>query len=150
MAIVRWKNESWDPGREMQNLRSEIDRLFEFPSVFGPQGIFDRSSFPAVDLIETAEGFTVVCDLPGVDQADLNLSIASDVLTIKGEKKQEKAKNAKVFRKETWEGGFQRTISLPASVDSSKVKAVLKDGILRLEIPKREEVKAKRIELKTS
>jgi HSP20 family protein len=56
---------------------------------------------------------------------------------------------AKVYKKETWEGGFQRTISLPAGVEPGKVEATYKDGVLRIDIPKKEEAKARRIELKS-
>ena len=99
--------------------------------------------------MESADTYTVVCDLPGVDQKDLDLSIASGVLTIKGEKKSESNKeDVKIYRKQTWHGSFQRTISLPDSVDPDHVEAVLKNGVLKLTIPKRDEAKAKRIELK--
>jgi len=88
------------------------------------RGLFDRTISPAIDVVEHPDRFTVECDLPGIEQKDIDISIATGVLTIKGEKKGEKvSEKAKVYRKETWEGSFQRTISLPATVDSDKVEA---------------------------
>jgi HSP20 family protein len=149
MAIIRWRGDVFDPVHEFSRLRSEIDRLFDLQTAPTYQGLFDRTASPAVDVLESTDKYTVLCDLPGVDQKDLELSIASGILTIKGEKKTEdKKENAKVYRKQTWQGSFQRTISLPDLIDADHVEAVLKNGVLRLIIPKREEAKAKRIELK--
>ncbi len=71
------------------------------------------------------------------------------MLTIKGEKKGEKVnERAKVYRQETWEGSFQRTVALPATVDAEKVEATYRDGVLAIELPKKEEAKTRKIELK--
>ena len=149
MAIIRWRDNVWDPADEMQRIQSSINDLFDFPRFPTRRGLFDRAMSPAVDVTENDDGYAVSCDLPGVKQKDISISIASNVLTIKGEKKEElKKEGRKIFRKETWEGSFQRTISLPAEVDSSKVEAELKDGVLTITLPKREEVKPRQIELK--
>jgi HSP20 family protein len=149
MAIVRWRDNVWDPMDEIQRLQTSINDLFDFPRFPTRRGLFDRAMSPAIDVTENDDGYTVSCDLPGVKQKDVSLSIASNVLTIKGEKKGEFRKEGRnVFRKETWEGSFQRTISLPTEVDSGKVEAELKDGVLKITLPKREEVKPKQIELK--
>jgi HSP20 family protein len=134
---------------EIERLQSRINDLFDYPSYPARRGLFDRAMSPPIDVTENDDGYTVTCDLPGVDKKNINLSIASNVLTIKGEKKEESLKEGrKVFRKETWEGSFQRTISLPAEVDNTKVEAEVKDGVLKIRLPKREEVKPKQIELK--
>jgi HSP20 family protein len=113
------------------------------------QGLFDRRISPAVDVVEFPDHFRVECDLPGIDQKDIDLSIGSGVLTIKGEKKEEKVNDqAKVYRKETWEGSFQRTVSLPATVDPDKVEATYREGVLVIRLPKKEEAKTRKIELK--
>jgi len=109
-------------------------------------GLFDRSFSPAVDVVENPQDFTVSCELPGLDQKDIDVSIASNVLTIKGQKKDEREeKKNKFYRKESWSGSFQRTLPLPSSVDGEKIKAELKNGILTIVLPKREEAKAKQI-----
>ena len=149
MAIVRLRNDVWDPLDEIERLQAGINELFDFPRFPTRRGLFDRSMSPAIDVTENDEGYAVTCDLPGVDRKDINLSLASNVLTIKGEKKEEsKTEGREVYRKETWGGSFQRTISLPTEVDSGKIEAELKDGVLRITLHKREEVKPKQIELK--
>jgi HSP20 family protein len=82
---------------------------------------------------------------------DLEVNIANNVLTIKGEKKDSReVKDAKVYRQESWFGSFQRTLSLPDIVDPDKIEAVMKDGVLKITLPKKEEVKPKQIAVKVS
>ncbi len=151
MAIIRWKNDVWRPAEELQRLQSEINSLFDFPEVFPGRGIFDRTTSPPLDMMETEDGYVVYCDLPGMDEKSLELSVASNVLTIKGERKSpEVGKDAKIYRDETWEGAFQRTLALPSPVDNDKIEAELRDGVLKVLIPKREEDKPKQIELKVN
>jgi len=149
MALIRWRDRDLEPAGTFDWLQQQINDLFEFPRFPEMQGLFDRRMSPAVDVVEHPDRFTVECDLPGIDQKDIELSIASGVLTIKGEKKGEKVNDkAKVYRKETWEGSFQRTVALPATVDADKVEATYRDGVLEIELPKKEEAKTRKIELK--
>lgn len=151
MAIIRWKNDVWRPAEELRRLQSNINELFDIPEMFPRRGIFDRTTSPALNMLETAEGYVVYCDLPGMNEKSLELSVASNILTIKGERKSlEKAKESKVYRNETWEGTFQRTLAMPSPVDSDKIEAELKDGVLKVILPKREEDKPKQIELKVN
>jgi HSP20 family protein len=150
MALIRWYDRDLEPASTFDWLQRQINDLFQFPRFPEVQGIFDRRVSPAVDVVEHPDHFLVECDLPGIDQKDIDITVAAGVLTIKGEKKQEKrSEKAKVFRKETWEGSFQRTISLPATVDAEKVEASYRDGVLRVHLPKREEAKTRRIALKS-
>ncbi len=149
MALVRWYDRDLEPAGTFDWLQRQINELFDFPRFPESQGLFDRKISPAIDVVEHADRFTVECDLPGIDQKDINVSIASGVLTIKGEKRTEKkSEKAKVYKKETWEGSFQRTVSLPTGVDADKVEATFTDGVLKISLPKREEAKTKKIELK--
>ena len=149
MALIRWYDRDLEPVGTYDWLQRQINDLFDFPRFPETQGLFDRRVSPAIDVIEHPDSFTVECDLPGMDQKDIDISIASGVLTIKGEKRTEqKSENRKVYKKETWEGNFQRTISLPSVVDADKVEASFSDGVLKITLPKREDVKAKRIALK--
>ena len=149
MALIRWYDRDTEPAGTFDWLQRQINELFDFPRFPETQGIFDRRVSPAIDVVEHPDSFTVECDLPGIDQKDIDISLASGVLTIKGEKKVEnKSEKAKVYKKETWEGSFQRTVSLPGGVDTDKVEAGFKDGVLTITLPKREETKARRIELK--
>lgn len=147
MAISRWRRDGLiDPVAEMEQLQSDINQLFDFNSDDSVTGLFDRSVAPAMDVEETPEEFRVSCDLPGVEQKDLELSIANNILTIKGKKKARAAsEGARVYRDEIWSGDFQRTLSLPNAADPEKISAELKNGVLTVTLPKREEVKPKQI-----
>ncbi len=151
MDLVRWNQKrDMNPLGEFERLQDEINKLFNF-DYSGSSGLFDRSMAPAVDVIETADSVVVRCDIPGIRKEDLDLSLARNVLTIKGEKKPEETKeNEKSYRNETWSGMFQRTLSLPDSVDPEKVDASLQDGVLEITIAKREEVKPRQIDVKVS
>lgn len=148
MNIVRRKrNDLWDPVGELDRIRREIDEMFDPTSrLFFSDGLFDREFSPAMDVVENEDGYLVSVDLPGVDKKDLEISVADNVLTIKGEKKigREK-KERKFFRKESWEGSFQRTLSLPHGVDAEHIGAKLNDGVLSITLQKREEAKPKQI-----
>jgi HSP20 family protein len=149
MALVRWYDRDLEPVGTFDWLQRQINELFDLPRFPESQGLFDRRVSPAIDVVEHADRFTVECDLPGIDQKDIDISIASGVLTIRGEKKTEKkSEKTKVYKKETWEGSFQRTVSMPSGVDGDKVEATFTDGVLKITLPKREEAKTKRIELK--
>jgi len=120
--------------------------LFKVPEV---AGLLDRTLAPPIDVIETDEEYLVVADLPGVDRRDIELSVTGSLLCVKGEKKQEKGgERRKVFRRETWTGGFSRTIDLPAQVDSGRIDAELKDGVLTVRVAKREEAKTRLISVR--
>jgi len=152
MAIVNWENRDlYEPWEGFRSLQDEINELFDIDRTTAPSGLFDRNLSPAVDVVEEDQNFTIRCELPGLDQNDLDLSVVSNVLTIKGEKKdRNKKKQPAYFKKECWSGSFQRTISLPNSADTEKISAVLKDGILSIELPKKEEAKPKQISVKIS
>jgi HSP20 family protein len=149
MDQIRWRNGLADPFQEFETLQEEINRLFDIGRIPEPRGIFERTFSPAVDIVESAEGFEVLCDVPGIEIKDIEISIARSVLTLKGEKKSGSHGNgADTYRGETKEGKFQRTLQLPLAVDPDKVEAVLKDGVLRITLPKHEEVKPRQISVK--
>jgi len=113
-------------------------------------GLYDHALSPAVDLVESEDGFTLKADLPGVAKKDLELSVENNVLTIKGEKEggKDEKKEKRFYRRETWSGSFRRTISLPQAADPGKVEAQLKNGVLTIQIGKREELKPRQIPVK--
>lgn len=125
-----------------------LDRWFEdlrLPEFEGTKFIV-----PAFDVSETDEHIIVKADLPGVDVKDIDISIVGNVLTVKGEKKQEKEEKGESYHRiERSYGSFSRSISLPAEVNPDAVEAVYKDGVLKLTIPKAEKSKPKKIEIKT-
>lgn len=140
----------WKPGRELSLLRKEMDRLWE--DFFGGREEFfpERAAWmPAIDVSETKENLLIKAEVPGIEAKDIDISIAGDVLRIKGEKKQKtEEKDENYHRVETRYGAFSRTLRLPVAVDSEKIKASYEKGVLNIVLPKKEEVKAKQIEVK--
>ena len=105
--------------------------------------------FPAADILEDKKKITLTAEIPGVEAGDLDITLDGRMLTIKGEKKQEKENTEDNFhRAERSFGRFQRTIELPAKVDHSKVEASCKRGVLRIELKKAEESLSKKIGVK--
>jgi len=149
MDLIRWGNSLSDPFMEVETLQDEINRLFDGARVAEPRGLFERTFSPAIDVLESDDGFKVLCDIPGIEIKDIEISIAGSVLTIKGERKAGgSAGNGNVYKTDTKAGRFQRTVQLPLPVDPDKVDAVLKDGVLQIALPKDEELKPRQISVK--
>lgn len=147
MDLMKWERPApIDLWEAFDSLRGDMDRALDIFRVPDAAGLLDRTTAPAVDVAETEDEYVVTADLPGVDKRDLELSVTGSLLSIKGEKKAEReSEKRKVFRKETWKGSFSRTIDLPAQVDSGKISASLRDGVLEVRIAKREEARTKMI-----
>ncbi len=140
----------WEPFRELISLREAMDRLFEesFVRPFGWLAPVGAETF-AIDMYETDDDIVVKAAIPGVKPEDIDVSISGDVLTIKGEVKEEKeVKEENYIRKERRYGTFCRSVTLPVQVDADKAKAEYENGILTLTLPKAEEVKPKVIKVK--
>jgi HSP20 family protein len=104
---------------------------------------------PAVDIAELENEYVVKMELAGVNRDDVKISLESNILTIKGEKKQDKEeKNENVHRVERSYGSFQRSFTLPTKVKSDNIDAVFKEGVLSISLPKTVEAKPKQIEVK--
>ena len=102
----------------------------------------------SLDVYETDDSLVVEGSLPGIDPEDLDVSLSGNILTIKGESKQEKeAEKGKYYFRERRYGAGQRTITIPMDVDVDKAKAHFEKGVLRLSFPKVEEAKSKRIDV---
>jgi len=128
-----------------------MDRLFEESFVRPREGWLAPLSAQtlAVDMYETSEDVVVRTALPGVDPEDIDVSVVGDTLTIKGESQtEEEQKGANYIRRERRYGSFSRSLSLPTNVVADKAVADFSKGILTLRLPKAEEVKPKRIEIK--
>jgi HSP20 family protein len=136
----------WDPFQDVLSLREAMNQLVEESFVRPAAGQNGKNFVPALDLSETAEGYTVEAALPGVKPEDIEITVENNVLTIRGETRQESdSKQRNFHRIERRFGSFQRTIGLPTTVKADAIKADLTNGVLRLEIPKAEEVKPRKI-----
>jgi HSP20 family protein len=141
----------WDPFREMSTLRDTMDTLFE-RGFNRPWRLITWETgdgvFP-VDLYETDEDVVVKASLPGVKPEDVDISVSGDVLTIKGESREEsEEKKPNFFRQERRYGSFQRVLTLPVRVDADKAGASFEHGVLKLTLPKVAEVRPKTIQVK--
>jgi len=135
----------WEPVREMMTLREAMDRLFDdaFTRPLGPSGL---SAIPAIDLLQTTDEVVVKAALPGLEAEDVQISVNADMLTLRGEfKREEEQKDATYHILERRSGTFERSIRLPADVQTDKAKADFENGVLTITLPKAEAVKPKTI-----
>jgi HSP20 family protein len=143
MAIVRWR-----PFQDMMNIQDEMNKLFDdflgrpLMRTEWSEGVWN----PSVDVSETKDNVLIKAEMPGLIKDDVKISVQDNMLTLSGEKKQEKEeKETNYHRIESSYGAFSRSFTLPTSVKSDKIKATYKDGVLSITLPKIEEVKAKEI-----
>ncbi len=140
----------WQP---FESLRREIDRMFDDfgggswrspfrGSFFEPfrRGEAALAALPAVDVTETEKAYEITADLPGIDEKNIDVKFANGVLTIKGEKQDEKEekeeKNKGYYVRERSFGSFERSFEVPDSVDTDKIEATFRKGVLTLTLPK--------------
>ena len=140
---------TWPTFGRLSDLRDEIDRLFDSPLTELTRTSQLLSGWtPALDVYEEKDSFVVKFELPGMRKEDIEVSFHDGSLSISGERKSEsKHEDAEVYRAERYFGRFQRSVSLPATVNPDKVKAAYKDGVLTITLPKTEEAKPKRIDV---
>lgn len=148
MAITRW-----NPTRELARVEEDFERLLRS---FLPgqmlEASFARGNWePAVDISETNDNYVITADLPGMSKEDVKVSYENGILTIHGERKQEKEEKGKSFhRVERSYGTFERSFRLPSRIAVDKIDAKFKDGVLTLTVPKTEEAKPKEIPIKVN
>jgi len=142
MAIVRWK-----PSGDLFAVRDELNRMFD--SFFENNSSEDGSMLmPPTDMLEDNDKYIVTVELPGMNKDQVKITVKDDVLTISGSKnRQSESKSDRLHRVERSFGSFCRTLTLPSKVVSSKISADLKDGILKVTLPKAEESKAREISI---
>ncbi len=141
----------WDPFREMITLREAMDRLLD-EALTRPLALGMAENLgwmPQIDMYQTDNEVVVKATVPGVKPDDLHITITGDVLTIRGEvKEEEEVKGVTYHLRERRFGTFSRSLPLPVPVQADKAKAEFEDGILVLTLPKAEEVRPKTIEVK--
>lgn len=131
--------------------RTELGDFFDRFFSDRPMEEFTEGTwFPSVNVSETDGKIKVNAELPGLDSKDIDISVSDDILTIKGEKKEEKEESdEKYYHKERYVGSFQRSVRLPSDVQSDKVEANYKDGVLDITLPKAKETTTKKIKVNT-
>ncbi|MCS6925835.1 MAG: Hsp20/alpha crystallin family protein [Candidatus Binatia bacterium] len=146
----------WRPMRELERLERRMEDLFErvfgerFPSLWDTErGVWREEEWiPAVEShVEDGE-LVVKADLPGIDPKDVSISVTGNQLTIEGERKREEKKEKKnYFYRELQYGKFSRTMTLPSGVETDKIKATYKDGVLDIRMPAPKDLAPKRIQI---
>lgn len=142
MTLVKW-----DPWREMEELFDRYTRAMGLPRG-GQEALTAGDWSPRVDIVELDDEFRIQADIPGVDKDNVHVTVENGVLTLKGERKREVEEKGKKFhRVERFTGVFTRQFTLPENVDTAGIRAVFKDGILTLHLPKTEKAKPKAIDI---
>jgi len=156
MTLARFKPErelsAWSPFRDLVSMQREVGRLFDglFSDVEA-NGNYAASWSPRADVSEDSESYVIKAELPGVIKNDVKITLHENVLTITGEKKQEKEEKDRNFHRiERSYGSFERSFSLPNGVKTEKIDAAYKDGVLTVTLPKVEAAKPKEIEVKVA
>ncbi len=137
----------WDPWREIEDMFDRYTKAVGWPR--GSQEAMASSDWsPRVDIVEAEQEFLIKADIPGVEKDHVKVSVENGVLTIQGERKTEKEeKDAKFHRVERFTGTFVRRFTVPENVDADAIKAVFKDGMLTLHLPKTQKALPKAIDI---
>lgn len=137
MAIVRW-----DPLKDLISIQERINRMFD-DTLATRKNSPQTDWIPPVDVLETEQDVVLIVEVPGMKEEDIDIQISDNILTIKGERKLPENAAENYYRLERPYGKFVRSFQLPENVDVNKVKASLKDGILKISIAKSEKEKPK-------
>ena len=143
MAIVRW-----DPVRELASMHGRLNRLFDdFGRRSDDEGIERGDWMPPVDIYQTDQHEVVLkAEIPGLKKEDIDLRVEQNTLAIAGQRREEKSVQKEHYhRVERTYGSFHRSFSLPSTIDTEKVRAEYKDGVLTVTLPLREDSKPKQI-----
>ena len=143
----------WNPLRELEDIQAGLNRFFNDAQLRRPEvnGPFFADWAPAVDIQETDKEYLIKAELPEVKKEDVKVEVVDGVLTIGGERTQEKQEKGKKFHKvERLYGTFVRQFALPTEVDAAKVQAEYKDGMLNVHLPKTAAAKPKTVEVRVA
>ncbi len=143
--MTRYSNQQQD----IKTLQSQLNRLFEPFARFavGDEDLVSGAWVPPVDVAETQEKIYVRAEVPGMRQEDIHIEFENGLLTLRGERKLEKQEGVTWHRVERIYGAFSRSFTLPRTVDPERISATYREGILEVEVPKKEEAKPKQIRI---
>ncbi|MEX2465277.1 MAG: Hsp20/alpha crystallin family protein [Gemmatimonadota bacterium] len=150
MAITRYqfRNPSIAPWRELEDVSSRLARFFEDSSMRGGDGPGNWA--PSVNVAETKESLVLTAELPGMREEDVSIELENNILTISGEKMEERAEGEDERRYHVWErsyGSFRRSFTLPRTVKADEITARFDNGVLTIDLPKAAEAKGRKIEI---
>jgi HSP20 family protein len=146
MAVSRW-----DPFRDLMSIQNELNRLFGRTYAGSEGGPSSGSWMPALDVFETQDKFVVTVELPGVNPDEVDVAVEDSTLTITGERKfYDNVSDEAFHRVERRYGSFARSLSLPQTADAERIEASFDRGVLTIEVPKVEQAKPKRIQIRAT
>jgi HSP20 family protein len=156
MTMERWRPTRglipWSPFREIEEMERRFDEVFGhslLPSIWRRLPMEQMAWAPAIDVFEKGDKLVVKAEVPGMKEDDIHVSVEGDMLTIRGEKKTEsEVKEEDYYRSERSYGSFFRSVALPSTVDASKIEADYENGVLEVTLPKKPEVKPKKVAVK--
>jgi HSP20 family protein len=151
----------WDPFRDLMSIQNDLSRLFDRTLAGGDGGTGRElatsgsggagSWAPALDVYETEDKIELTLDLPGIDPEDVDLTVEDSTLTVSGTREFTSEGREENYRRvERRFGSFTRSLTLPATADAERIQATFDKGVLTIEVPKREEAKPKKIQIKAS
>ena len=150
--LTKWKPlRQLAPFGDFDRMRREMDRMWDSFFERRPWFMVEEEGewLPALDLAETGDEFVVKAEIPGLDPKDIDISLSQNMLTIKGEKKQEREEKEENYHFiERSYGSFARSIQLPGEVNHQKITTSYKNGVLKIHLPKSEEAKKKKVKIK--
>ena len=150
MAIIRFADRPFftNPWRDFERMRRDMDALMR-AAYGGAAPSPNAAVFPTLNMSEDDDAVYVRAELPGVTAGDLEISVENETLLIKGERKERPVEGKASFhRREMQYGAFSRAVTMPVRVETGKVAASLKNGMLEVTLPKAEEAKPKRLQIK--
>jgi len=144
-GLTRKNNDAPD----VRTLRSSMDRLFDDFFSLKPMDFFDSEWLPAVDMYDDEKNVYIKAEVAGIDEKDLNVTVQDNILTISGERIEEKKETSKKGRvmSEIKSGSFSRSVSLPDNIKFENIKADLKNGVLSIILPKEKSIKSKEVKI---
>ena len=150
-GLTRWTR-AGEPASELTALENRLNRFFADALGNGFAGISATSAWtPPVDIFEQTDAIRILAEVPGVEPENVKISVEGNVLTIHGTKEQSaEEKTERVHRYERSYGAFERTFTLPASVDAANIKAAYTNGVLTVTLPKVEKAKPRQIQVEVA
>jgi HSP20 family protein len=145
VAIIRW-----DPFRDIVSLREKMNRLFE--DMVTQRGedkeLISSAWMPAVDIYEDESQLVLTAEVPGIEEKDIEIKVEDNTLSLHGERKMEKeTKEENYHRIERSYGAFSRSFTLPNYIDTDKIRAEHENGVLKITLPKKPELKPRKVKI---
>lgn len=149
MTLIKWRpRKEWDPFADILDLQKEINRLFNLSLTRTFRPMVEGEWVPPINVYKKGDKYVLQAELPGLSKDDVEITVQNNIITISGEKKQEKEiKEEDYYCYERSFGKFHRSFELPAEVDANKVTATFSQGVLKVELPIAESAKPKQIKV---